>query len=250
MKNYYVYRIFDAKTNEYYIGSRGCKCNPEEDKYMGSPKTWKPNSKNLKKEIIKDGFDSIQTALDFERKLIIENINHPLNRNYAIPHRNITREGLILCKDNNGKSITIDSKDPLFGKKFFGFTKGKVVVVDDNGKTFQISVNDERYLSGKLKHVSTINKGNKHHSFNKKWISNGTQNKIVEKDYKTPKGWYEGSSLKGKRTNASHYGTCWINKEKETLRIHKNDLDKYLSQGWIKGRGKLGKYKKNERKGN
>ena len=34
------------------------------------------------------------------------------------------------------------------------------------------------------------------------------------------------------------YGTCWIYNldKRKSLRINKNELDKYLNDGWIKGR--------------
>jgi hypothetical protein len=37
-KNYYVYKVVDPKTNQFYYGSRGCHCDPNDDKYMGSMK--------------------------------------------------------------------------------------------------------------------------------------------------------------------------------------------------------------------
>ena len=49
-KKYYVYEIKDKTTNQFYIGSRGCYCDINDDKYLGSPKTWKPNKKKLIKQ--------------------------------------------------------------------------------------------------------------------------------------------------------------------------------------------------------
>ena len=34
----------------------------------------------------------------------------------------------------------------------------------------------------------------------------------------------------------SQYGTCWIYKEKENLKIRKDSLEKFLKKGWKKGR--------------
>ena len=47
MKRFYIYRIEEKFTKEFYWGSRTCKCVPKEDPYMGSMKTWKPNKENL-----------------------------------------------------------------------------------------------------------------------------------------------------------------------------------------------------------
>ena len=55
--NYYVYRLDHTETGEFYIGSRGCKCTPEEDtKYLGSMCAQKPDKSKLKKTILKIGF--------------------------------------------------------------------------------------------------------------------------------------------------------------------------------------------------
>ena len=48
---HYVYKLEDKKTKEFYFGSRSCKCEIINDKYMGSPKTWKPNKDKLVKII-------------------------------------------------------------------------------------------------------------------------------------------------------------------------------------------------------
>lgn len=34
----------------------------------------------------------------------------------------------------------------------------------------------------------------------------------------------------------SQFGTCWITKDNNNKKIKKEELDKYLSDGWIKGR--------------
>jgi len=87
MVNYhYVYMVIDPITNEYYIGSRTCKCEPNVDSYMGSYKTWKPiDATRLKKIIIKSDFFSRADSIIYESNLIKENINNELNRNYHIP---------------------------------------------------------------------------------------------------------------------------------------------------------------------
>jgi hypothetical protein len=88
---HYVYRIEDKKTGEFYFGSRTCKCNIEEDRYMGSPVIWKPNKENLYKIILKSDFVNREDALLYEKRLVEENIKHPLNRNYSIPTKGFYR---------------------------------------------------------------------------------------------------------------------------------------------------------------
>lgn len=86
MKRFYVYRIDDPVTNQFYFGSRLCECKIEDDKYMGSMKTWKPDDPSrLVKTILKSNFRKIETAIKYEAKLIKDHIKNPLNENYHIP---------------------------------------------------------------------------------------------------------------------------------------------------------------------
>lgn len=93
MKKYYVYKLTDKFTNEFYFGSRGCFCEIADDPYMGSMSVWKPDKNNLIKEIIKDGFNSKDESIEFESNIIKENINNPLNRNYHIPNKRFHTDG-------------------------------------------------------------------------------------------------------------------------------------------------------------
>ena len=36
--------------------------------------------------------------------------------------------------------------------------------------------------------------------------------------------------------NNSQYGTCWVMKNNESIKINKNQLDSYINNGWVKGR--------------
>jgi len=84
--NFYVYRLDDPITNEFYIGSRQCECSVESDSYMGSYTHWKPDDKGrLVKTILKTNFRKRETTNKFEAKLIRENIKNPLNKNAHIP---------------------------------------------------------------------------------------------------------------------------------------------------------------------
>jgi len=91
--NHYVYKIIDKKTKEFYIGSRSCKCNVDDDNYLGSPIHWKPNKNRLQKEIIKDNFINRKGAFKYEAALIIKNLDNPLNMNYHIPGIGFTMIG-------------------------------------------------------------------------------------------------------------------------------------------------------------
>jgi hypothetical protein len=52
--NYYVYKLYHVETGEFYYGSRGCKCLPHEDNYMGSMYVWNPDKSKLIKNVVKN----------------------------------------------------------------------------------------------------------------------------------------------------------------------------------------------------
>ncbi len=90
---YYVYRLDNPITKEFYYGSRTCKCKIDEDDYMGSMVTWNPDKSKLIKTILKSNFRKRETCIQYESKLIAECINHPLNRNYYIPDKGFYNKG-------------------------------------------------------------------------------------------------------------------------------------------------------------
>lgn len=67
LKKHYVYSI-KFETGHIYYGVRSCDCLPEEDPYMGSPKTHKDYWVNYEpvKAIIADGFPTREDANSFE----------------------------------------------------------------------------------------------------------------------------------------------------------------------------------------
>jgi hypothetical protein len=247
MKTYYVYQVNDPNTGEFYIGSRGFLGNINEDEYSGSPYVWnKPDV--LNKIIIRSDFKSMQEAIEYEREFIIANIKHPLNRNYSIPNPKWNRDGKVTAKNENGKIISVSINDPLLKTTLFGVTKGKVVVRDEEGNTFMTDTNNPDYLSGKLIHANKGQmSGEFHPNIGKIWVNNGEEQKLINSDKISEHinlGWTLGTLQKGKRTESSHSGSCWIHNIdlQQTKRIKQSELDEYLSKGWLKNRLKLGKY--------
>jgi hypothetical protein len=245
VKNYYVYQVTDKLTNQFYIGSRGCYCDINEDTYLGSPKTWKPNKKRLTKEIIAS-FDNRHDAIIFERNLIIDNLSNKLNMNFNIPHPNIHRENLITAKDKSGKIITISKDDPLFGIEYFGVSKGLVLVKDHEDNIFITNITDPRYLNGELIHYNKgKNIGSEHPNFNKVWINNGVKQKLVDSS-EILVGWVFGTLQKGVDTPSSHKKSIWVNFGDKNKRIKDSELEEYINKGWKIGRSNLKQYKKNK----
>jgi hypothetical protein len=158
-------------------------------------------------------------------------------------------KGLITAKDKNGNYHTILTNDKKYlSGEYFSNLKNMIHVIDSSGNEFSVSKDDPRYLSGELKHfcsnkilVKDIN--NKFYWIDKndeKYLSGKVQNFWKDKKHK------EKSLLKMKETfkyighqqgeKNSQYGTCWIYNDKECIKIKKEQLEEYISKGWIRGR--------------
>jgi len=150
MKFYYVYKLTDPITKEFYIGSRECKCDPYKDPYKGSMSTWKPeNKERLDKEILCMDFKDRTSAIAYESILIRENITDPLNQNYHIPSENFHCSGTVVVSDQFGKIFRISINDELFiSGEVKSIHKGTVIVKNKEGECFRVSVNDENYING------------------------------------------------------------------------------------------------------
>lgn len=122
---HYVYKLEDKNTGEFYYGSRTCKCKIEEDNYMGSMATWKPNKENLVKTIIKEDFKSRNSATKYEKDIIKKFINHELNRNFSIPGEHSYKIGYVTVKDKDGNYHWIHNEDERYlSGELVGVTKG------------------------------------------------------------------------------------------------------------------------------
>lgn len=135
MKNFYVYKLEDPITRQFYFGSRSCNCEPINDNYMGSMVTWKPvNKDRLIKTIIKHEFSSMQDALKYESVLIRENIKNPLNENYYIPDAGFYNKGGRIYSEASKKLMSENHADvsgrhnPMYGKTHTDASKRKMVM--------------------------------------------------------------------------------------------------------------------------
>lgn len=187
-KYHYFYKITNNLNGHFYYGVHNT--NNLDDGYMGSGKRLhyaykKYGIENFTKEILKY-FNTTKEAFEYEAEVVNEN----------------------LVKDDNCYNIRYGGEGTSFS--------GLVHVVDENGNNFYIPIDDERYLSGKLKFFWKNKKHNKK-SIDK--LKTTLHNIDFNKGEKNPQ-----------------YGTCWINKDNNSIRIKKEELDKYLSDGWVKGR--------------
>ncbi|MCK9576040.1 MAG: hypothetical protein WC979_00575 [Candidatus Pacearchaeota archaeon] len=154
--HHYVYRIEHIETKQFYIGSRSSKVHPRLDNYLGSMSVWKPDKTKLKKEILKDDFICREDAIKFESDEIAKFIDDPLNENYYIPNKGFHTVGTATVKDANGKIYQVSIHDARYlAGELIGATKGNIGYVyarDDNGVCHYIETKNDLYLNGILQH--------------------------------------------------------------------------------------------------
>jgi hypothetical protein len=197
---YYVYKLTNPITGEFYFGSRKSKKQPHEDyKYLGSMKTWIIDKSVLVKTIIKSDFKSHEECVIYESEIIRLNINDILNRNYNIPNVGFYTKG----KNCGG------DKNSFYGKK---------------------------HSEEHKKLISNLTKGNKNPSYGKKWVNNGKETILIEKErlgYYLNNGWVFGN-LNSVTFNTSN--RKWVNNGEKMLYIKEEELSYYLNNGWVSGR--------------
>ncbi len=148
---HYTYKLELPETKEYYFGSRTSKVKPTDDVYyMGSMKSWRPDKKKLVKTIIREDFNTREECIKHERELIINHREDKLNMNGHIPG--------------------------------IGFsTIGLGQYVDENGKIFRVSKNDDLVLSGVLKPFWL---GKKHNEGSRKKMRDSALGKKLKEETK------------------------------------------------------------------
>jgi len=126
-------------------------------------------------------------------------------------------KGLVTVRDKNGNTLCVQKDDPRYlSGELIPITTGYVVVKDKYNKYYFVSKDDPRYLSGELTYIWT---GKKHKA------------ESIEKVKKTFKNIKHQQGEKN-----SNYGKCWIHNDKKSISIKKDELDKFLQEGWTKGR--------------
>lgn len=95
------------------------------------------------------------------------------------------------------------------------FKKDQVTVKDSKGNVLRVNKNDPRYLSGELKH----------NSYGYKFTED---QKLKLKQIHKERHYQQG-------IKNSQYGKKWIYKGSDCMKIDKEDLQKYLEDGWQLG---------------
>ena len=121
-----------------------------------------------------------------------------------------------LVFDENNNKIFIDTHDPRFlSGEYKSVFKDKVHVKDKNGNYFFVDKNDPRYINGELSHI---------------WVGRHHSKETIQKMRQA----HQKNKQRGEKS--PQFGTCWIHNDKESIKIKKEQLEEYISNGWIKGR--------------
>lgn len=249
----YFYRITNLITGQFYYGIHST--NKIDDGYMGSGSRIKEAYKqyckeNFCKEILKY-FPTREMASVYESDVVTEDLIHnskcynmKLGGDYGYT------VGSVLAIDRNGKMFRVLNDDERFstgeikifmaGKvsvfdktdgcykivtcdeyqtnkdRYITHSNGMVVVKDKDGQVLRVSVDNERYLNGELL----------------PWMTGYKRSE--ESKSKQRKRFKEIGHQKGEKN--SGYGTCWITKDGENLRVKRDNLNEYLKGGWKIGR--------------
>lgn len=225
-KHNLIYKITNKLNKFIYIGVH--KTNNLNDKYLGSgieiTKIIKELGKeNFKKEILFD-FKTYKEALNKEKEIVNQKFlkrNDIYNRTLGgISNAWFHAKGKLVVRDLYGNTFQTNSNNPkIKSGELKPILFGKVAVKDSNGKTFSVSKSNPRYLNGEL---VGINK-------NLIYITNGNKNKLVENNFKIPKGWKRGQTKKNIKTSKNY---ILINNGDKNFYIPQN---KEIPKGFSKG---------------
>jgi len=202
----FVYKTTNLINQKYYIG---CHCTYKlDDGYLGSGMRIRRSIKkygkqNFKLEVL-EFFESREEALAREKELITEEIlKDPLNMN--IHPGGLGGGGFALMSIEKRREANKRGAQTQLKKRWSNPASHQA----------QSQLMTKLLTSGKIKRIDWT--GKKH--------SNQTKDKIR-------------SSVLGKQSGSmnSQFGSCWITKDKQSMKIRKDDIQSYLDLGWQLGR--------------
>lgn len=210
---HYVYKITNLLNGKIYIGKHST--SKIDDEYMGSGLLLdraikKHGIENFKKEIIQF-FDTSEDAFLFEKSLVTEEFVN-------------SSETYNMMTGGHGGWYSVnytDEEKARINKQKSGSISLK--------KQWQDPVLREKMLKRTSETTKRLHKEGRLHAPD--WTGKKHRDETKEKIGKA-----NAISQSGERN--SQYGTCWVHSIEEMVskRIKKEDLEQWLSQGWIKGR--------------
>lgn len=206
-KYHYIYKTTNTITGRYYYGMHST--DNLDDGYIGS-------GKRLWYSINKYGRENHEiNIIEF----------YPNRNSLKTEERKLVNEDTI--KDPMCMNIRIGGEGGLNG-----LSEKSLANIRKGASKFAYSLwEDQKFIRGHKKRASDIMKKRhqrgevKYDNFTGKQHSDESKMKISE----AKKG-------KGIGMENSQFGTCWVTKNDMNKKITKHDLQKYLSDGWVKGR--------------
>jgi len=208
-KYHFIYKTTNLLNGKYYIGMHST--DNLNDGYMGS-------GKRLRRSLNKYGIENHKVeAIEF-----FENRSDLIKKEKEIITLNeiAKEECMNLMPGGIGGFISEEQqriRSIAGGKAFAKRLK--------NDEKFRLEISDK--LSKRLKKQYKKGKREKIYFFN--WNDKQHDEKTKIKISETKKGTGIG------KENSQH-GTCWITKNEINKKIKKEELKKFINQGWIKGR--------------
>lgn len=241
MKTYKVYYLKNKINTKVYFGVTSAD-NPEDrwkELYRHNDKLHQDlldyGLDNFDKKIIKEYNNSVE-ALKLESELITKyDTTNPLKGYNIFTNKDKSHHNLEYLK--NLSKRTSGKNNPRYGVKVSEETKKKISEAN-KGKKLSEEHKAKISKANKNKIVSEITKGKLSKALKGRQFSEETKKKMS----KARKGKKMSEETKKKRSKIQS-NMVWINRDGKSSCIQRENLDKYLSEGWIKGRGKLKKHK-------
>lgn len=235
---YLLYKITNLLNGMIYIGIH--KTNNLDDGYMGSGKLIqraikKHGIKNFKKEILLECSSQKELYLE-ESKLVNEDfLKRKDTYNLKIGGQGgFNSKGTVIVKDSNGRCFNVSVKDSRYlSGELKHILAGLIHVKDKFGNKKTVSVNDSDYLSGKLIHV---NKG--------KTVVKNKNNKCFQVDKNDPR---IGKTLFGITKGRKHSKETKAKIGKASSIYQKGVLNSQFGTMWITNGKENRKIKKEDK---
>jgi len=190
-------------------------------------------------KIILEFFENKDEMLQREKEVVNESfVKRADTYNRIIGGGKLNTLNSVVVKDKENNTFLVNKNDKRYlSGELISIHKNKITVRDKNGKCLKVDRNDSRYLNGELiSHVKGRIRSNYEIDLLKQRMKGNTiwVNRNHSEETKT----LMRKSQKGKQSGSknSQFGTCWITYDSENKKIKKEELNNYLSQGWIKGR--------------
>jgi len=204
-KYHYIYKTTNLKNGRYYVGMHST--DNFEDGYMGS-------GKRFRRSLNKHGKENFK----FEILEFLQNRESLIEREKELVNEGLLKDSLSmnLKKGGTGGFVNDEHRKKFFETSHDGFRKKLKEDEEFRNKISKIASDNfkKAWENGKVKHFDWT--GKKHKKETKLKMSEKAKLRSGEK--------------------SSQFGTCWITNGIKNKKIKKEELNKYICNGWYSGR--------------